>query len=155
MLAHIHPYLQWFTCKAIPIFNGLVHFGSVSRTSQTLLRAQSPFARSRRSIGAMSPASHQRASPPLHRSYGLTRQTKTLLLFSVSFIQQIFAGYCQSLLGSWSSLRYLCNPCIGAWTLTLGCLSGAFVRFFPENHSLTAVAPSSAHSTTVAMPLQR
>ena len=48
MPAHIHPYLQWFTYEDRPIFNGLVHPGSVSRTSQGPPRAQSPFARSRR-----------------------------------------------------------------------------------------------------------
>jgi len=107
------------------------------------------------SIGAMSHALRQRALPLLHRSYGLMRQTKTLLLISVSLIQQVFAGCCQSLLGVGLSRRYLCNPCLGAWTLTPGCLSGAFVRFFPENYSLTTVAPSSAHPTIVTMPLQR
>ncbi len=48
MPAHIHPYLQWFTCEHRPIFNGLVYPGSVSRSSQGPPRAQSPFARSRR-----------------------------------------------------------------------------------------------------------
>ena len=63
------------------------------------------------------------------------------------------AGLCppeadrQSLLEDGPSRRYLCNPCIGAWTHTPGCLSGASVRFFPESHSLTPVAPSSAHPT--------
>ena len=47
MPAHIHPYLQWFTCEHRHIFNGLVHPGSASRTSQDPPRAQSPFARSR------------------------------------------------------------------------------------------------------------
>ena len=47
MPAHIHPYLQWFTCEHRPIFNGLVHPGTVSRPSQGPPRAQSPFARSR------------------------------------------------------------------------------------------------------------
>ena len=97
------------------------------------------------SFGAMSHALRQRALPLLHRSYGLMRQTKSLLLISVSFIQQVFAGCCQSLLEDGPSRCYLCNPCIGAWTLTPGCLSGASVRFFPESNSLTSVAPSSAH----------
>ena len=104
------------------------------------------------SFGAMSHALRQRALPLLPCSYGLMRQTKTLLLI---FIRQVFAGCCQSLLGVDLSRRYLCNPCIGAWTLTPGCLSGAFVRFFPENYSLTTVAPSSAHPSPAAMPLQR
>ena len=47
MPAHIHPYLQWFACEHRPIFNGLVHPGTVSRSSQGPPRAQSPFARSR------------------------------------------------------------------------------------------------------------
>ena len=47
MLAHIHPYPQWFACEHRPLLNGLVNPGSVSRTSQGPPRAQSPFARSR------------------------------------------------------------------------------------------------------------
>jgi|GEM_PF-2759043 len=47
MLAHIHPSLIWFTCEYRPKFNGIVHPGSVSRTTQGPPRAQSPFARSR------------------------------------------------------------------------------------------------------------
>jgi len=47
MPAHIHPYFQWFTCEARPIFNGLVHPGTASRSSQGPPRAQSHFARSR------------------------------------------------------------------------------------------------------------
>ena len=57
----------------------------------------------------------------------------------------VFAGCCQPLLGDGPSRRYLCNPCMGAWTPTPGCLSGAFVRFFPESYSLTIVLRSSAH----------
>ena len=48
MLAHIHPFLQWFTCEPRPIFNGLVTPGPVSRTIQGPPRAQSPFARLKR-----------------------------------------------------------------------------------------------------------
>ena len=48
MLAHIHPFLQWFACKTKPVFNGVVVPGSVSRTIQGPPRAQSPFARLRR-----------------------------------------------------------------------------------------------------------
>jgi hypothetical protein len=48
MLAHMHPSLQWFACEPRPIFNGLAHPGSMSRTIQDPPRAQSPFARWRR-----------------------------------------------------------------------------------------------------------
>jgi hypothetical protein len=156
MLAHIHPSLQWFACKARPFFNGLVYPGSVSRTIQGPPRAQSPFARWRRYL--------QRRNVYCIASEGITPPSSLLrthapdqnppLLFGFP-IRRVFAVCCQSLLGDGPSRRYLCNPCIGAWTLTPGCLSGASVRFFPESDSLTSVAPSSAHPTTVAMPLQR
>jgi hypothetical protein len=48
MLAHVHPYLQWFACESRPSFNGLADPGSESRTIQGPPRAQSPFARWRR-----------------------------------------------------------------------------------------------------------
>ena len=67
----------------------------------------------------------------------------------------VFAGCRQSLLVGGPSRRYLCNPSIGAWTLTPGCLSGARVRSFPESYSLTLVAPTSAHPSPAAMQLQR
>ena len=157
MLAHIHPSHQWFACESRSLFNGLVHPGSVSRTIQGPPRAQSPFARWKRyphrrdvyrstSEGVTPPSSLLRTHAP---------DQNPPSVFGLSLDQRVFAGCCQSLLGVGPSRRYLCNPYIGAWTLTPGCLSGAFVRFFPESDSLTSVAPSSAHPSTVAMPLQR
>jgi hypothetical protein len=66
-------------------------------------------------------ASRQRAFALLHRSYGLMRQTNSLLPTSTHLIKQmIFAGCCQSLLGNGPYRHYLCNPCVGAWTPTRG-----------------------------------
>ena len=48
MLVHIHPALQRFACKHMPVFNGLAAPDSVSRTIQGPPRVQSPFARLRR-----------------------------------------------------------------------------------------------------------
>jgi hypothetical protein len=59
--------------------------------------------------------------------------------------QQVFAGCRRPLLGDGPSRRYLCNLCIGAWTLTPRCLFGALTRFFPKNIGLTLVVRSSAH----------
>jgi len=73
------------------------------------------------------------------------RQTHPLPPYSVPLIRRVFAGCHQSLLEMGLSRRYLCNPSIGAWTLTPGCLSGVLVRFFPESYSLSLVAPTSAH----------
>ena len=156
MLAHIHPSLQWFAYETRPNFNGLVHPGSESRTIQGPPRAQSPFARLRCYLRRhdVSRITSEGITPPssLLRAHAPDQNPPT---YSVSLIKRVFAGCCQSLLGDGPSRRYLCNPCIGAWTLTPGCLSGASIRFFPESYSLTPVAPSSAHPTTVAMQLQR
>jgi len=69
------------------------------------------------------------------------RRTKTLPLTSLYHLQRIFAGCCQPLLGDGPSRRYLCDPCIGAWTLTPGCLSG-----------LSSVSPQRV---TASPPLHR
>ena len=75
-------------------------------------------------------------------------QTKILLVSSVVPITPGLcpAGRdCQSLLEDGPSRRYLCNPCIGAWTLTPRCFSGAHARFFPKNIGLTLELRRSAH----------
>ena len=146
MLAHIHPFLQRFACEHRPIFNGIVIPGSVSRTIQGPPCAQSPFARLRRypfrrdvfcitSEGVTPPSLLLRTHAP---------DQNPPILF-VPLIRRVLADCRQSLLGGGPSRRYLCNPSIGAWTLTPGCLSGVLVRFFPESYSLTLVAPTSAH----------
>jgi hypothetical protein len=156
MLTHIHPYLRRFTCKSRPIFNGVVYPGSVSRTIQGPPRAQSPFARWRRYLHRrdISLITSEGITPPssLIRTHAPDQTPPVLFDY---LIGRVFAGCCQSLLGDGPSRRYLCNPCTGAWTLTPGCLSGAFIRFFPKSYSLTLVAPSSAHPTLAAMPLLR
>ncbi len=159
MLTHIHPYLQWFTCEHRPIFNGLVHPGTVSRPSQGPPRAQSPFARSRcylyrRNVLCIP---SEGITPPSSLIWTHATDQNPPADFSLPYTAGLCPPQadCQSLLGDGPSRRYLCNPCIGAWTLTPGCLSGAFVRFFPESYSLTNVAPSSAHPIIAAMPIQR
>ena len=118
------------------------------RSIQGPPHAQSPFApwRSYLHRRAFSNNTSEGITPPssLLRAHAPDQNPPT---YSVSLIKRVFAGCCQSLLGDGPSRRYLCNPCIGAWTLTPGCLSGASVRFFPESYSLTTVAPSSAHPT--------
>ena len=156
MLAHIHPYLQWFACEARPIFNGhrltpALRPGPAK--ARQVPRAPLP-ATGATSCGVMSSTTSEGITPPssLIRAHAPDQNPPPAFGFP---IQRVFAGCCQSLLGDGPSRRYLCNPCVGAWTLTPGCLSGASVRFFPESYSLTPVAPSSAHPTTAAMQLQR
>ena len=48
-------------------------------------------------------------------------------------------------LGDGPSRHYLYNPCVGAWTPTPQCLSGALARFFPEGNGLTSNVTRSAH----------
>ncbi len=81
------------------------------------------------------------------------RQTKSLPPSRFSLVRWVFAGCRQSLLGDGPSRHYLCNPCIGAWTLTPLCFPGALTRFFPRNIGLTPRETRSAHKITPAMRL--
>ena len=72
-----------------------------------------------------------------------------------NLVQQVSAGCCESLLDDGPSRHYLCNPCVGAWTPTPWCPSGAFARFFPKNNGLTSDVTSSAHQTIPVMQLQQ
>jgi hypothetical protein len=156
MLAHIHPHPSWFACESSPLFHGFVPFALCPGRSKTRHVPRAPLPdEDVTPVGVTSPASRQRELPLFHRSYELMRQTLSLPLSSVYPIQRVLAGCYQSLLGKGPSRRYLCNPCIGAWTLTPGCLSGASVRFFPESYSLAFVAQSSAHPSPVARQLPR
>jgi hypothetical protein len=132
MLTHIRPSLRRFTCKYRSIFNGVVYPGSMSRTIQDPPRAQSPFARWRRYLHrrAVQRTTSEGVTPPssLLRTHAPHQNPPVLFVY---LIRRVLAGCCQSLLGDGPSRRYLCNPCTGAWTLTPGCLSGAFIRFFP------------------------
>ena len=58
--------------------------------------------------------------------------------------QQVFAGCCESLLEDGLSRHYLCNPCVGAWTLTPRRPFSALARFFLKGNGLTLVVRSSA-----------
>jgi hypothetical protein len=71
----------------------------------------------------------------------------------VFLVRRVFAGCYQSLLGVGPSRHYLCNPCVGAWTHTPPCLSGASTHFFPESNGLTPRETRSAHETVPAMRL--
>jgi len=73
----------------------------------------------------------------------------------LSLLRKVFAGCCQSLLRDDPSRRYLCNPYMGAWTLTPRCLFGAPTRFFPKSIGLTLDLRRSAHQTPSAMQLQQ
>ena len=118
--------------------------------------AESPFASLRCYLARVTSCCHlNRHYPLLHRSYGLMRQTKTLPPPSVSLLRLVFAGCRQPLLGDGPSRRYLCNPYMGAWTLTPQCFFGALTRFFPKNIGLTLDLRRSAHQIASAMQLQQ
>lgn len=61
-------------------------------------------------------------------------------------MQGVFAGCCQPLLGFGPSRRYLCNPCVGAWTL----------RWWPlPRRSLPVLLPVSSRQTSASRYPQR
>ena len=138
MPAHIHPYLQWFTCESRPLFDGLVYPGTESRTSQGPPRAQSPFARWRRYLHrrAVQRTTSEGVTPPssLLRTHAPHQNPPVLFVY---LIRRVLAGCCQSLLGDGPSRRYFYGPCIGAWVPTPPRLSGAFVCFFPLSIGLS------------------
>ena len=78
------------------------------------------------------PASPRKTLLPLHRSYGLMRQTCCPPSgFGLGLARKVFAGCCQPLLGTGPSRRYLCrsfSTCLDHYS---GCPQGARTRFFP------------------------
>ena len=94
------------------------------------------------------PAPPRRALPLLHRSYGLMRQSQILHSALLLLLLVVFTGCYQPLLEVGPSRRYPRNPCIGAWTHTPGCPSGALTRFFPEGNGLASSGTRSAHPST-------
>ncbi len=72
-------------------------------------------------------------------------------LFRILLIKKVFAGCCLPLLEVGPSRHYLCNPCVGDWTHTPPCSSGALTRFFPKDIGLTSQETRSAHENTPAI----
>jgi hypothetical protein len=77
-------------------------------------------------------------------------------LFSLSLVSSSLSATAdrKPLLGDGPSRRYLCNPYIGAWALTLRRLPGAITRFFPGNLGLALDLRRSAHRFTFILQLQ-
>jgi len=82
-------------------------------------------------------------------------QTKSLLLTSVFPIQQVFAGCHQSLLGDGPSRRYLCNPCMVAWTPTLQAARRYNYAFSVKDFGPAPGSTSSARQIIPVMQLQQ
>jgi hypothetical protein len=93
--------------------------------------------------------------PVLIAHMGSWARPKPSFRLRLSLLRKVFAGCCQSLLRVDLSRRYLCNPYMGAWTLTPQCFFGALTRFFPKNFGLTLDLRRSAHHTASAMQLQQ
>jgi hypothetical protein len=148
MLAHIRPSHIWFTCRTRPLFNGYSYPGSKSGAGQDPPSAQSPFAHNRRYLLRHGVTHHIRGHYPsfIAHPHSCARPKPSRRL-QLSLIRRVFAGCCQSLLGDGPSRHYPCNPCVGAWTPTPQCPSGAFARFFLEGTGLTSDVTRSAHQT--------
>jgi hypothetical protein len=83
------------------------------------------------------PASPRRTLLPLHRSYGLMRQTCCPPSgFGNSLAQKVFAGCCQPLQGTGPSRRYLCQSFPACLDPCSGCSQGARARYFPQDIGL-------------------
>ena len=97
----------------------------------------------------------RRALPLRHRSYELIRQSHILHVASLPLLRVAIAGSCQPLPEVGPSRRYLCIPCVGAWTHTPGCNLCALTRFFQRCDDLAQDARGSAHPNLPAKQLQR
>jgi hypothetical protein len=153
------PYIRKLKCRLIyaPLIYGLhvgldlylmaiVIIGSVSVTYQDPPSAQGTFAHNRCYLLCCGVLHHIRGSYPSFFAHtGPCARPGSSCCLRLSLLQQVFAGCRQSLLESGPSRHYLCNPCVGAWTPTPQCPSGAFARFFPEDSDLTSDVTGSAH----------
>jgi len=146
MLTHMHPSQCWFTCRPRPIFNGPVIPAQSPGPAKTHQVPRAPLP----ARGVTSPGMASRT-----KSAGITPPSSLLLAHAPDQIpptayghclgRRVFAGCRQSLLEDGPSRRYLCNLCIGAWTLTPQCPFGALARFFPKDIGLTLDLRRSAH----------
>ncbi len=156
MLTHIHPSRLRLPCRTRPRFNGPAAPARSPGLSQGPPGAQSPFARTRCYLvrrGVLHPVRGHYPSFIAHTNS--CARPKPSCRLRLSLLRHVFAGCCQSLLGGGPSRRYLCNPCMGAWTPTPQRPFGAFTRFFPKGIGLTSEITGSARQTTVTMQLQR
>ena len=148
MLTHIHPFAVWFASTGDPLFAGPTCPGTpgAAKCPESLC-----------TLKVLPLASWCLAPCPwvllhVHCSYGLMRQSSTLLV-SRSYPQhQVYAGCCQPLLGEGPSRRYLCDPCVGARTHTPPHSPAASVRCFTEDTGLT---PRETGSTRGFTPTQQ
>ena len=154
MLTHMHPSPRRFTCGPRLGFDARVSPATASGTrhgqARQVPRAPSP------TPGVTSGAVTSRIT-----SEGVTPPSSLLLAHAPDQIppaayghclgRRVFAGCWQPLLGDGLSRHYLCNPCVGARSLTPGCPPGARARFFPGDNGLTPNLTGSAHPLS---PLQ-
>jgi hypothetical protein len=99
-------------------------------------------------------ASRQQPLPCLRRSYGLMRQSSTLLVPRWYPKHQVYAGCCQPLLGGGPSRRCLCASVSTCLDLSPGSSRGAFARVFPQDNGLPDMRTRSALNSPHTLPLQ-
>ena len=106
---------------------------------------ESPFARSRCYLLRRGIQYHVREHyPPFIALTGSCVRPNSSYRLDFTLDQWVSAGCCQSLLGDGPSRRYLCIPCVGAWTPTPQRPFSAFARFFLKDNGLTLDVRGSA-----------
>ena len=136
-------------CRSVVCFRGrfIVRRPSNVRVLLKLPSAQSPFARARCNLarrGLNGP--RRRVLPRLHRSYGLMRQSSSLLVPRWYPQHPVCAGCCQPLLGAGPSRRYLCASVPACLDPYPGSSWSASTRFFLHDIGLPLVRNGSALS---------
>jgi hypothetical protein len=145
VLAHIHPFLQWFAPESDPI-QALRLCMSGASGSARCPEPLRPF-RALPLRGWCSTPSRKALPFPL-RYYRLMRQSQTLPSPPASRLgRRVFASCCQSRLGEGPSRRYLCESFPAYLDPYPGCSCGAFAHFFPQDIGLPHVVTRSALCT--------
>ena len=142
MLAHIHPTVGGLPCRLVLM---VAHPG-YQLTNPVTAKCPEPLCpNSALPSWGRRLAPSRKALPSLHRSYGLMRQTFTLLPISgYALIRKVFAGCCQPLLRKGPSQRYLCRPSLCAGTPAPAAPKVLFSRFYPWDIGLPRVNTGSA-----------
>jgi len=134
--AHIHPTPFRFAHGPVSL-QGSASLGSASKCSLSCRNHQVP--RAPLPLAGVTCSGETRR--PIRGRYpsflaltGSCARPPSSLLLGSRLVRRVFAGCRQSLLGDGPSRRYLHGPCVGAWTPTPPCSTGALARSLPDRH---------------------
>jgi hypothetical protein len=134
------PYPLWFASTGAPLFPG----PTMSGYAWSCQGPRAPVHVPRCDLARHDVTHHVSRHSPLHGSYGLRRQSSTLLVPRSYPPHQVCAGGCQPLRGEGPSRHYLCAAVPAGLAPYPGGACGALPRFFPQALGLPLVWTGAA-----------